>query len=441
MRSLVLASALVCVLVAPALAQPATDPVAAWLAETRPRYHQVDARAFTVRLELTNHEHPDLTVSGHPWLELRWTAPFHETYDLGGLPEDWRKPLKDLTSFWVHQDLTAGGAFGVLEHCKERELERTRSGVTVIGAHPFLGPVRVTFDGDDRLQQLTLLKANIHLRYQLEKIAGDKWRVESRQTWAGKTHWATVYHGKLARAGGQLLPQQLTIEVMAQQQYDLVAAQWTLDRTPAPVTPLDDATRQAIVDDLDARWRSWDDKERARRLRKLPELAHPACAKVLSQRLRDRRSSKAIRQAAAVTLGELGQHGRAAVPELLRALDQPLNQKEKEVYFAICDSLGKIGDPGAIERLGVPVIQDRAGWEGYWARAKALGEIRDKRAIDALMKMLVSINKWKYAHVWPLMVEPLKNATGQDFGADRAKWRRWWRDHRQSFRFAGEALK
>jgi HEAT repeat protein len=88
--------------------------------------------------------------------------------------------------------------------------------------------------------------------------------------------------------------------------------------------------------------------------------------------------------------------------------------------FAALNELIRIGEP-AVE----PLI-DELKKSNDWQVAKALGAIKDKRAVGPL------IEKWQKEDTSPMkevIIEALENITEKKLGQDKAKWQQWWQEN------------
>ncbi|MHC4084126.1 MAG: tetratricopeptide repeat protein [Planctomycetota bacterium] len=90
--------------------------------------------------------------------------------------------------------------------------------------------------------------------------------------------------------------------------------------------------------------------------------------------------------------------------------------------FAALNKLIKIGQP-AVERLITELEKSND-----WQIPKALGAIKDKRAVGPLIK------KWQKCDWSPMkevIAEALERITGKKLGQDKQKWDKWWQETRR----------
>jgi hypothetical protein len=93
------------------------------------------------------------------------------------------------------------------------------------------------------------------------------------------------------------------------------------------------------------------------------------------------------------------------------------------ICCAAAQILGKIGDSRAAE----PLILGMKSISEYHrpALVEALGELGDSRAIEHLIPFLRGQHR-------PAL-KALEKLTGQEFGRDRKKWKKWWKENQEKF--------
>jgi len=139
-----------------------------------------------------------------------------------------------------------------------------------------------------------------------------------------------------------------------------------------------------------------------------------------------------VRQAAAHALK--AQADKCATSALVKALGA--NEAFPEVAVAIIGALGAIGDPRGVPALTNDLFKlDRPG--PTIARIEALGMIRDKRCIDALVDFICRFGRGMREYRKPLHTS-LTKLTGQDYGKDKWGWKAWWDRTKKWFRFPPE---
>ena len=68
-------------------------------------------------------------------------------------------------------------------------------------------------------------------------------------------------------------------------------------------------------------------------------------------------------------------------------------------------------------------------WNVRYAAAKALGELKDARAVEPLISAL----KEKNLYVRSRAANALAEITGERFGHDHTKWQSWWQENKGEF--------
>ncbi len=108
----------------------------------------------------------------------------------------------------------------------------------------------------------------------------------------------------------------------------------------------------------------------------------------------------------------------AASYEEIESLIKEMHDPQAPRFVAL-NKIINIGSP-AVEPLMIELQKSQ-----NWQIAKALGAIRDERAIAPL------IAKWNENDTSPMndvIAEALGSITGQNFGKDRIKWEQWWEE-------------
>jgi hypothetical protein len=123
-----------------------------------------------------------------------------------------------------------------------------------------------------------------------------------------------------------------------------------------------------------------------------------------------------VRGRATALLGLLRE--RRAVDRIIALLDDP----DYETQLDAVRSLGDIGDSRAVDPL-LAVI-DRPNFSGVVA--EALAKIGDRRAAGPLIAFLEKATREDQLRTRNWFVESLEKLSGQKFGNDVAKWKRWY---------------
>jgi HEAT repeat protein len=150
--------------------------------------------------------------------------------------------------------------------------------------------------------------------------------------------------------------------------------------------------------------------------------AHEAVVDALIQTLGD--PDERVRWEAAWTLGRIGD------PRAVEPLIQALGDPDERVRLGAALALGRIGDPRAVEPL-IQALGDPHGWVRLEA-AVALREIGDPRAVEPLIQALGDPDEWVRLGAAvalgrigdPRAVEPLIQALGDP--DEEVRWRAAW---------------
>mgnify|MGYP000277146378 CR=1 FL=1 len=132
-------------------------------------------------------------------------------------------------------------------------------------------------------------------------------------------------------------------------------------------------------------------------------------------------SNTAMRMNGALALGEIGN------PSACAAVAALLKDPEWTVREQAAVALGKMKDASAIEPL-TAALKD-SEWQVRKAALSALAALGGgKAAVEALLSTLDD----SFPHIRDAAAAALRELTGQDFGADRTAWAKWWQEHGHS---------
>jgi HEAT repeat protein len=126
---------------------------------------------------------------------------------------------------------------------------------------------------------------------------------------------------------------------------------------------------------------------------------------------------------------------RKTLSALTKALKA--NERNVDVYLAVIKALGDLGDPRAIPSLSKNFWNQKdiaVGIRAAQAKITALGYIRSKKSVDALIDMLYVADPLSMMSVAAHLQASLKRLTGEDFGWDRDRWRDWWKKSERKFK-------
>jgi hypothetical protein len=219
-----------------------------------------------------------------------------------------------------------------------------------------------------------------------------------------------------------------------------------------PTATADPAVVKAALQEFHAGWAKASLPLKVAAIEKLAAVGGEEVAKALAARLDD--PNALVRQSIAEALGRLRQP--KTVGDLGSALAREIDGKEAALptIQAICTALGAIGDKKALPALthGVFAGNDRAeNWNAIVeARLAAVGQIKDKDSVDALIDLLGKVPSTGgraagggrggggggggNARVQRLVVGPLRKLTGENHGSAE-EWRDWWKGARAKFEF------
>lgn len=435
-RMLAAAAVLAAVPAAPSArgAPPDDADPAAYLAAAHAKHADLTAHGLTsFKAKVTLRRADDPNVAGvreSCGFTYSFTAPDREDFDFTDTLEAVRKPLRDsLTGLW--REVTGALWFREFAAAEGLTLTAGDTVTTVAGTAPAAGAFRASFDtGTRRFAEAVL--ADTATRTWTSVWSPEGFRVRRRDVSVQGAVAFTTTYAVDRNVDGFLLPSVVTLEAKGKQtEFHLEyvrlndKAAWAADFDPAVV--------KAQVELFEKGWRGWDDAAKVRGLRDLAEfdsdLASAAIARVA---LKD--AAPAVREQAAEALGVMARPN--VVPALVAALGA--NEKEIRTYLRIIDTLGRIGDPRAVDVLSKDWWNQRIpeyGAAAAKAKIRALGRIRHPSSVDALLDTFTVAADDKIAAFKADLVDSLRKLTGQDFLLDRRAWADWWKKNRASYRF------
>jgi HEAT repeat protein len=194
---------------------------------------------------------------------------------------------------------------------------------------------------------------------------------------------------------------------------------------------------EAAVKLLEEGLKSKEPAERVAALRAAASVPADPVAKAVAPALKDKHADVAV--AAMEVLGEM--QAPDALKELHRhAKGDKSLPKDARLYATILKAIGRHGDASSVE-----VLSDNP-WSNtdatvVRARIYGLGNIRDLKAVEALLEMM---NKGKplpgeEAPFAPDFRVALARLTGTDQTENKSMWQSWWNENKKGFKVAEQA--
>ena len=209
--------------------------------------------------------------------------------------------------------------------------------------------------------------------------------------------------------------------------------------TPAPILQEKGPTPERIeaaVKALETAYKDGKPEQRIEAIRASVDAVDKKVIELVAKGLKEK-DGKVV-EAAVDTLG------RMRHPESAKALVAYYNRDKKTLYkdheselVDLVKALGRQGDPAGIEVLtdnvagatGYPVIQ---------ARIMALGNIRDAKAVEAILGLTKAVGPNTLDRYMDDVRLALMALTGEDRGKDSLQWEEWWREHKKDYKVAPE---
>jgi len=200
------------------------------------------------------------------------------------------------------------------------------------------------------------------------------------------------------------------------------------------------------VDGLKEAFRSKDEAVIDAAIRKSGAVNDAKVSREIAKGLRNR--SLAVREAAIDTLGHMD--NATALKELQRLYfgDKAL-RKNPKLFALLLQSIGRHGDPGSIKVM-VDSPFNRLTLESGTARLMGLGNIRDKKSVEELVKLSRKssgkqrgsgvVSQWRGAFR-QAFDDAIYILTGQDYGRGQEDLERWWRENRKDLKIEAERPK
>jgi HEAT repeat protein len=194
-------------------------------------------------------------------------------------------------------------------------------------------------------------------------------------------------------------------------------------------TDLNEDEIDELVGNFRKQYKEADGMGKVDAIRSIAAVKHKKVAKALLSGLGSR--DPMVRKAAAEALKT--QADKSTTGKLVTALAKEV---QEDIKILLIEALGEIGDPRAVPAITKDLV--RPGQPAVTkAKIVALGKIRDKRCIEALIDFM-----WKWGRGSRDFRRELHTAlttlTGKDYGNDRRAWKDWWERTKKWFRFPKE---
>ena len=184
------------------------------------------------------------------------------------------------------------------------------------------------------------------------------------------------------------------------------------------------------------------DEELLIAIKRLGEVYYPKNPSTVNMALyivMDGKTSVKARASAAAVLGKF--RDKSVVPLLNNYVIDPRVKKEVVLSTAIVGTLGLIAHPSSI--LPLKKLSTYKEMPVAVASVRALGKIKDKRAVDELIKILdttedpdeaTSSRRKRYAQIAAAARSALTSLIKESF-PEASDYRKWWKAHRAEFSF------
>ncbi len=420
---------------ATAYAAGAPEEAARFLAEARKKYADPcgqDLKSFSAEVALRSSPDPRVSaVKEKIKFAWSWSAPDREDFAMLDVPETLHKQIRQVCQGMWREALVAPVLDQIAAGEKLEASESDRE-MAVSGRHPELKRFRAVFEKESRkLLRIEIEDRAAELRFGFREEKG-LFRLEWKEALAGGVRVLKRSWESPKPVNSWVLPSILSVESREGQPTSFNVLYVTVNGKPAVMGEQDPEEIRKAVDEFRKGWPSWDDLEKISRMKTLAKTDHDlASAAIAALGLADR--EPIVRKQAAQSLGEMGR--KNVVPQMIAAMDQ--NEGFIETYVVLIRALGMIGDPRAIPVLSKDWWNQKGSESGYAAaRAKidALGDIRDKRSVDAIIDLFFIAPDEGLGPLADNIVNSLKKLTGQDFSRNRRAWKDWWKKNRDSYK-------
>ena len=341
-----------------------------------------------------------------------------------------------LRSLW--KDLVAGCVFADLDS-GDRTMEGTDEGIAITATGEDGAACKILFDADTKLvlreerggeNRESVIVPSYTPVNGLFRLQG---KTIHRAGKNGEEMESSYTYGGFRAIGGFDLPTQLVVN-FGRAEAELVFKYIHINGEEPEGMELDPKVVKAAAKEFEKGYSKMSDPEKIAAMKRLALLDHDTAALSIAKKgFSDK--SLTVREKSAEVLGRMGR--RNVVALLVKAM-RP-NEENLSVYVAVIGALGHIGDPKAIPALTKDFwgFKDRSATvQAGQAKIAALGRIRSKKSVDALIDLLYKFGRGRQGTGRLVVdgVRALQALTGQDFGQERDEWKDWWKKNKAKFK-------
>lgn len=365
-------------------------------------------------------------------INYEWETLELEDIVLDGVPGRFVKVIRDpLRGLW--KDIVGGSVFPELEG-GPLELEETDEGVSLVNTPDESYERTVFFDPET----LLVLSAKLVRDDGSESYIVPSYvpvdgllRLESKVVTVvgqdGNENEGSFSYTGFRQMSGFYLPTQMVVNV-GESMVEFSLDYLHINGEKPTGAGADSEVVKALIKEFEKQYSKWSTPEKLAAARKLSATRDEKASDAMAKKMLKDKDLK-VREECAGLLGRMG--CRKAVPQLIKAMKS--NEREHAVYEALIGALGDLGDPRAVPALSSDFWNQKEGAQGMkMARLKidALGQIRSKKSIDALIDLLYKGEQGVMNRLAPNFVRSLRALSGQEFGWDRARWKDWWKKNK-----------
>ncbi len=412
-----------------------------FLADAYKRYHlpiRDGLESFGAEIKIVDSRREELRkFMNQGTIIYNWKAPDTEKINVKGGAGVLGKGLQEyLLGIW--RDIAAGGVFVDLDG-KTLSLESTDIGTALAVSLNEKPAGRIIFDPETKIVVEARLggrknSVSVEPSYTL---VDELLRLESRRVASGKGKGggsrfrSTVSYSGFRTLNSWSLPTRITVELGKESM--VFQVEYTrINDGPALIQEADIGAVKALVKEFEKEYTKMSLTEKLAGMKKLGETGHELAAAAIAKRcLKDRDSG--ICKEAANLLGSM--RCRNVVTSMTRDLKR--HEDDLDVYLEIIKALGLIGDPKAIPSLSRDFWNQKdeeGARRAAQAKIEALGNIRSKKSVDALIDMMYLGKRWTWQNLARDFSSALMKLTGRNNGGDRDEWKGWWTDNKNKFK-------